>query len=139
MKAVFLVHIVAKAEITPVAQTLLGVNIHATPYLLGQLQRIILGQALQHTLHKNAAGIVTNVLFYGDHPTAILFQLALVKSVVVAISGEAIKPIEKHAIKNVLIAVGNHALELDSTISWTLCARSMYSPITICPLFLSNS
>ena len=119
MEAAFLVHIVAKAGVAPVAQTLFGVNIHAPPYLLGQLRRIVFGHALQHALHQNAAGVVADVLPCGDHPNAVLFQLGLVNGAVVAVPSEAVKLIDKDALKNVLVAVGNHALELGPAVRCT--------------------
>ena len=112
MEAAFLVHIVAKARIAPIAQTLFSVDVHAPPYLLGQLRRVVFGHALQHALHQNAAGVVADVLPCGDHPNTVLFQLGLVDGAVIAVPGEAVKLIDQHTLKNVLVAVGNHALEL---------------------------
>ena len=119
MKAAFLVHIVAKARITPVAQTLFSIDVHTPPYLLGQLRRIILGHALQHALHQNAAGVVADVLPCGDHPNTVLFQLGLVDGAVIAVPGKAVKLIDKDALKDVLVAVGNHALELGPAVRRT--------------------
>ena len=119
VKTAFLVHIVAKARIAPVAQTLFGVNIHAPSYLLGQLRRIIFSHAFQHALHQNAAGIVTDIFPGGDHPDAVLFQLGLVDGAVIAVPGEAVKLVDKHALEDVFVAVGNHTLELGPAVRCT--------------------
>ena len=112
MEAAFLVHIVAKARIAPIAQTLFGVDVHTPPYLLGQLRRVVFGHALQHALHQNTTGVVADIFPGGDHPDAVLFQLGLIDGAVISVPGKAVKLIDKYALKNVLVAVGNHALKL---------------------------
>ncbi len=112
MKAAFLVHSVAKAGVAPVAQTLFCIDIHASPYLLGQLGGVIFGHAFQHALHQNAACVIADVFSCGNYTDAILFQLCLVDGAVIAVSGETVKLINQNALKCVLVAVGNHALEL---------------------------
>ena len=112
MEAAFLVHIVPKARIAPIAQTLFSVDVHTPSYLLGQLRRVVFGHALQHTLHQNTAGVVTDIFPGGDYPDIVLFQPGLVDGAVVTVPGEAVKLIDKYALKNVFVAVGNHALKL---------------------------
>ena len=40
------------------------------------------------------------------------FQLGFIDGAVIAVPGKAVKPIDQNALKGVLVAVGNHALEL---------------------------
>ena len=42
----------------------------------------------------------------------VLFQLGLVDGAIIAVPGKAVKLIDKNALKNMLVAVSNHALEL---------------------------
>ena len=112
MEAAFLVHIVAKTRIAPIAQTLFGVDVHAPPYLLGQLRRVVFGHAFQHALHQNAAGVVADIFPGGDYPDTVLFQFGLVDGAVIAVPGEAVKLVDKNALEDVFVAVGDHTLEL---------------------------
>ncbi len=136
MKTAIFVHKVTKTGITPVAQTLLGVYIHAASNFLRQFCRIVFSHALQHALHQNAAGVVADVFSGGNHPDTILFQLGLVDGAIVAIPGKAVKLVNENRFKNVFVAVRNHTLELRTAVGGAaLCPVDVLSNYNMTVVF----
>ena len=128
MKAALLIHIVTQTGVAPIAQTFLGIDVHATPDLLRQFRRVVFRHTLQYALHQNTAGIVADVFPGGDDPDAVLFQLGLVDGTVIAVPGKAVKLVNKDTFKRVLVTVGNHPLKLGPAVCGTaLCAVDVLS------------
>ena len=77
----------------------------------------------QNAFHKNTGGIIGDVLSCRYNADTVLLELSLVDGAVIAVAGKAVKLIDNDIIEGVLVAIGNHPLELSSiVVGATLCA-----------------
>ena len=106
----------AKAGIAAVGQTLLRIERHAAVDLLRQLGGVVFRHTFQNTFHKNTGGIICDVLSCRDNADSVLLELSFVDGAVIAVSGKAVKLIDKNGIEGVLVAVCNHSLELSAVV-----------------------
>ena len=103
---------VAKGSTTTVAaafQDVLGLSAHD---LLGKVCRIILGITFQHRFQNDAFRPLGDDLGGRHELDTVLLQLGLVPGTVVAVPGKAVKLPDQHDIKQLLVAVFYHLLEL---------------------------
>jgi len=87
--------------------------------LLRQLGGVVFRHTLQNAFHKNTGGIIGDVLSCRYNADTVLLELSLVDGAVIAVSGKAVKLIDNDGIEGVLIAVGDHSLELRTVV---ICA-----------------
>ena len=103
---------VAKGSTTTVAaafQDVLGLSTHD---LLGKVSGIILGITFQHRFQNDAFRPLGDDLGGRHELDTVLLQLGLVPGTVVAVPGKAVKLPDQHDIKQLLVAVFYHLLEL---------------------------
>ena len=107
---------VAKSSTTTVAaafQDVLGLSTHD---LLGKVSGIILGITFQHRFQNDALRPLGDDLGGRHELDAVLLQLGLIPGTVVAVSGKAVKFPDQNDIKQLLVAVLYHLLELRAVV-----------------------
>ena len=107
---------VAKSSTTTVAaafQDVLGLSTHD---LLGKVSGIILGITFQHRFQNDAFRPLGDDLGGRHELDTVLLQLGLVPGTVVAVSGKAVQLPDQHDVKQLLIAVLDHLLELRAVV-----------------------
>ena len=97
------------ATIAAAFQDVLGLSAHD---LLGKVCRIILGITFQHRFQNDAFRPLGDDLGGRHELDTVLLQLGLVPGTVVAVPGKAVKLPDQHDIKQLLVAVFYHLLEL---------------------------
>ena len=114
-KAVVCVDDVAKGNGTASELSLQCVFGHATNDLFGQISGVILGITFQNRFQNDTFRAIRNDLGGRHKLDTILFQLGLIPGTVVAVSGKAVQFPDQHNVKQLLVAVFYHLLEL-----WTV-------------------
>ena len=107
---------VAKSSTTTVAaafQDVLGLSTHD---LLGKVSGIILGITFQHRFQNNALRPLGDDLGGRHELDAVLLQLGLIPGTVVAVPGKTVQLPDQHNIKQLLVTVLNHLLELRAVV-----------------------
>ena len=107
---------IAKGSTTTVAasfQDVLGLSTHD---LLGKVSGIILGITFQHRFQNDALRPLGDDLGSRHELDTVFLQLGLVPGTVVAIPGKAVKFPDQHDVKQLLVAVLYHLLELRAVV-----------------------
>ncbi len=107
---------IAKCATTTVAaafQDVLGLSTHD---LLGKVSGIILGITFQHRFQNNALRPLGDDLGGRHELDAVLLQLGLIPGTVVAVPGKTVQLPDQHNIKQLLVTVLNHLLELRAVV-----------------------
>ena len=112
----FRIQRVAKGSTTTVAAAFQDVLSLSTHDLLGKVSGIILGITFQHRFQNNALRPLGDDLGGRHELDTVLLQLGLVPGTVVAVPGKAVKFPDQHNIKQLLVAVLNHLLELRAVV-----------------------
>ena len=115
-KAVVCVDDVAKGNGTASELSLQCVFGHAANDLFGQVSGIILGITFQHRFQNDAFRPLGDDLGGRHELDTILLQLGLVPGTVVAVPGKAVQLPDQHNVKQLLVAVLNHLLELRAVV-----------------------
>ena len=115
-KAAVCVDGVAERDSTARKFAFQGVFRHAANDLFGQISGIILGITFQHRFQNDAFRSLGDDLGGRHELDTILLQLGLVPGTVVAIPGKAVQLPDQHDVKQLLVAVLNHLLELGSIV-----------------------
>ena len=103
---------VAKGSTATVAAAFQDILRLSTHDLFGKVCRIILGITFQHRFQNDALRTLGDDLSGRHELDTIFLQLGLVPGTVVTISGKAVKFPDQHDVKQLLIAVFYHLLEL---------------------------
>ena len=107
---------IAKCATTTVAaafQDVLGLSTHD---LLGKVSGIILGITFQHRFQNNALRPLGDDLGGRHELDAVLLQLGLIPGTVVAVPGKTVQLPDQNDIKQLLVAVLYHLLELRAVV-----------------------
>ena len=101
------------ATVAAAFQDVLGLSTHD---LLGKVSGIILGITFQHRFQNNALRPLGDDLGGRHELDAVLLQLGLIPGTVVAVPGKTVQLPDQHNIKQLLVAVLNHLLELRAVV-----------------------
>ena len=101
------------ATVAAAFQDVLGLSTHD---LLGKVSGIILGITFQHRFQNNALRPLGDDLGGRHELDAVLLQLGLIPGTVVAVPGKTVQLPDQHNIKQLLVAVLNHPLELRAVV-----------------------
>ena len=107
---------ISKRSTTTVAaafQDVLGLSTHD---LLGKVSGIILGITFQHRFQNNALRPLGDDLGGRHELDAVLLQLGLIPGTVVAVPSKTVQLPDQHNVKQLLVAVLNHLLELRAVV-----------------------
>ena len=115
-KAVVCVDDVAKGNGTASELSLQCIFGHATNDLFGKVCRIILGIAFQHRFQNDALRPLGDDLGGRHELDTVLLQLGLVPGTVVAVSGKTVEFPDQHDVKQLLVTVFYHLLELRAVV-----------------------
>ena len=107
---------VSKGSTTTVAAAFQDVFGLSTYDLLGKVSGIILGITFQHRFQNNALRPLGDDLGGRHELDAVLLQLGLIPGTVVAVPGKTVQLPDQHNIKQLLVAVLNHLLELRAVV-----------------------
>ena len=107
---------IAKGSTATVAAAFQDVLGLSTNYLFGKVCRIILGIAFQHRFQNDALRPLGDDLGGRHELDTVLLQLGLVPGTVVAVPGKAVKFPDQHDVKQLLVAVFYHLLELRAVV-----------------------
>ena len=107
---------IAKCSTATVAAAFQDVLRLSTHDLLGKVSRVVLRIALQHRFQNDALRPLGNDFRSRHKLDTVLLQLGLVPGTVVAVSGKAVKFPDQHNVKQLLVAVLNHLLELRAVV-----------------------
>ena len=99
-----------------IINTLESIFGHAAHDLFGQVSRVIFGVAFQHRLQNNALRASRNDFRCRYQFHAVSLQLSLVPGTVVAVSGKTVQLPDQHNVKQLLVAVFDHLLELRAVV-----------------------
>ena len=116
MELPFRIQRVTKGSTTTVAasfQDVLGLSTHD---LLGKVSGIILGITFQHRFQNDALRPLGDDLGGRHELDAVLLQLGLIPGTVVAVPGKTVQLPDQHNVKQLLVAVLNHLLELRAVV-----------------------
>ena len=101
------------ATVTAAFQDVLGLSTHD---LLGKVSGIILGITFQHRFQNNALRPLGDDLGGRHELDAVLLQLGLIPGTVVAVPSKTVQLPDQHNVKQLLVAVLNHLLELRAVV-----------------------
>ena len=101
------------ATVAAAFQDVLGLSTHD---LLGKVSGIILGITFQHRFQNNALRPLGDDLGGRHELDAVLLQLGLIPGTVVAVPGKPVQLPDQHNVKQRLVAVLNHLLELRAVV-----------------------
>ena len=101
------------ATVAAAFQDVLGLSTHD---LLGKVSGIILGITFQHRFQNNALRSLGDDLGGRHKLDTVLLQLGLVPGTVVAVPGKPVQLPDQHDVKQRLVAVLNHLLELRAVV-----------------------
>ena len=101
------------ATVAAAFQDVLGLSTHD---LLGKVSGIILGITFQHRFQNNALRPLGDDLGGRHELDAVLLQLGLIPGTVVAVPGKTVQLPDQHNIKQLLVTVLNHLLELRAVV-----------------------
>ena len=107
---------VTKGSTTTVAaafQDVLGLSTHD---LLGKVSGVVFRIAFQHRFQNNALRPLGDDLGGRHELDAVLLQLGLIPGTVVAVPGKTVQLPDQHNVKQLLVAVLNHLLELRAVV-----------------------
>ena len=107
---------VAKGSTTTVAATFQDVLRLSTHDLLGKVSGIILGITFQHRFQNDALWPLGDDLGGRHELDTVFLQLGLVPGTVVAVPGKTVQLPDQHNVKQLLVAVLNHLLELRAVV-----------------------
>ena len=99
----------AQGDIAARAKAFLSVYIHAPPDFLGKLCAVVFCHRFKQTLHQDTGGIVCDILTGRQHPDTVFLELCLVCCAVIAVTGEAVKLIDKYILETLFCAVLYHS------------------------------
>ena len=115
-KAAVCVDGVAERDSTARKFAFQGVFRHAANDLFGQISGVILGITFQNRFQNDTFRAIRNDLGGRHKLDTILFQLGLIPGTVVAVSGKTIQLPDQHDVKQLLVAVFYHLLELRAVV-----------------------
>ena len=118
-KAAVCVDGVAERDSTARKFAFQGVFRHAANDLFGQISGVILGITFQHRFQNDALRTSRNDFRCRYQFHAVSLQLSLVPGTVVAVPGKTVQLPDQHNIKQLLVAVLNHLLELRAIICFS--------------------
>ena len=101
------------ATVAAAFQDVLGLSTHD---LLGKVSGIILGITFQHRFQNNALRPLGDDLGGRHELDAVLLQLGLIPGTVVAVPSKTVQLPDQHNVKQLLVAVLNHLLELRAVV-----------------------
>ncbi len=107
---------IAKSSTSTVAAAFQDVLGLSTDDLLGKVCRIILGITFQHRFQNDALRPLGDDLGGRHELDAVLLQLGLIPGTVVAIPGKTVELPDQHNVKQLLVAVLDHLLELRAVV-----------------------
>ena len=107
---------IAKCSTTTVAASFQDVLRLSTHDLLGKVCRIILRIALQHRFQNDALRSFGDDLGGRHKLDTVLLELGLIPGTVVAVPGKTVQLPDQHNVKQLLVAVLNHLLELRAVV-----------------------
>ena len=107
----------AQGDIAACAKALLSVYIHTPPDFLGKLCAVVFCHRFKQTLYKNTACVICDILTGRQYPDAVFLELCLVCCAVIAVTGEAVKLIDKHILEALFCAVLNHSQKVRACVS----------------------
>ena len=107
---------IAKGSTTTVAAAFQDVLSLSTHDLFGQVSRVIFGVSFQHRFQNDALRPLGDDLGGRHELDAVLLQLGLIPGTVVAIPGKAVKFPDQHDVKQLLVTVFYHLLELRAVV-----------------------
>jgi hypothetical protein len=93
-----------------------GILGHTANHFLGQVSRVIFSVAFQHRFQNDALRPLGDDLGSRHELDTVFLQLGLVPGTVVAIPGKAVKFPDQHDVKQLLVAVFYHLLELRAVV-----------------------
>ena len=99
----------AQTGIATISKALFRIDRHTPPDFLGKLCAVVFCHRFKQTLYKNAACIVCDIFTGRQYPDAVFLELCLVCCAVIAVTGEAVKLIDKHILEALFCAVLNHS------------------------------
>ena len=118
-KAAVCIDSVAERDSTARELAFQGVFRHAANDLFGQVSGIIFRIAFKHRFQNDAFRPLGDDLGGRHELDTILLQLGLVPGTVVAVPGKTVKLPDQHNVKQLLVAVLDHLLELRAVVpSW---------------------
>jgi hypothetical protein len=107
---------IAKCATTTVAAAFQDVLSLSTHDLLGKVGGVVFRIALQHRFQNDALRSFGDDLGGRHKLDTILFQLGLIPGTVVAVPGKTVQLPDQHNVKQLLVTVFNHLLELGSIV-----------------------
>ena len=107
---------IAKGSTTTVAAAFQDVLSLSTHDLLGKVSGVVFRITFQHRFQNDALRPLGDDLGCRHELDAVLLQLGLVPGAVIAVSGKAVKFPDQHDVKQLLVAVLDHLLELRAVI-----------------------
>ena len=116
MELSFRIQRVAKGSTTTIAAALQDILGLSTDNLFGKVGRVVFCIALQHRLQNDALRPLGDDFRCRNELDAVLLQLGLIPCAVVTIPGKAVKFPDQHNVKQLLVAVLNHLLELRAVV-----------------------
>ena len=93
-----------------------GAFAHSALDVFGEVGRIVFGHGLQQSFEDDAFGVVRNAFGRGNDLHAALFEFGLVKSAVVAATGEAVELPDDDIAERLFLRVGDHALKIGALV-----------------------
>ena len=116
MELPFRIQRITKGSTATVAAAFQDVLRLSTDNLFGKVSRVVFCIALQHRFQNNALRSLGDDLGSRDELDTVLLQLGLIPCAIVAVPGKTVKFPDQHDVKQLLVAVLYHLLELRAVV-----------------------